>query len=260
MDDSDGIKGLIPAAGMGSRLGRLPCSKELLPVRFRNLEAQSGIGMTAIDNAVGTLVANDITCLHVVLRPGKWDIPAYLGDGSRLGAALSYLVVEASPSVPHSLDCAWRFVRSGEVVLVFPDILFSPEHAIGDIVAARRSNGADAMIALVPSTRGDKVDFVSRDASGRVDHIAAKPGGGNPGWTWVAATWSPRFTDFLHGFVRAQERDRSAAGELYVADVMNAAIAEGLVIESCEYPDGEAIDIGTPEDLRRAWRGTTPGD
>lgn len=260
MPDDNRISALIPAAGLGSRLGRLPFSKELMPVRLHGSDGDRGLLDTAIGNAVATLAANDITCQYVVVRPGKWDIPAYLGDGARFGAALSYLVAEASPSVPHSLDVAYPFVRSGDVVLVFPDILFAPRDAIGDIVARRRAGGAHVVIALVPSSRGDKVDFVSRDASGRVERIMAKPGAGRQGWTWVAAAWSPEFTEFLHTFVGAEKRGPGAGTEPYVADVMNAAISEGLVVESLDYAEGEAIDIGTPDDLQRAWRRAGPGD
>jgi glucose-1-phosphate thymidylyltransferase len=260
MDSNDTVIGLIPAAGLGSRLGRLPCSKELLPVRMPDTDAGSGRGMTAIDNAVGALVASDITCQYVILRPGKWDIPAYLGDGSRLGAALSYLVAESSQSVPESLNIAYPYVRSYDVVLVFPDILFTPRGAISDVVERRRAETADVMIALVPTTRGDKVDLVSRDESGRVLRIMPKPGAGRHGWTWVTASWTPRFSEFLDAFVRAGDRAALAGREAYVGDVLNAAIDAGFVVRSLEYAEGDAIDIGTPEDLQRAWVAGLPGN
>ena len=74
-DIRDDIVGLVPAAGTASRLGRLPCSKEILPVEFQPGGADAsprsrvaadwlleGMGQGGADRAI------------VVLRAGKWDI------------------------------------------------------------------------------------------------------------------------------------------------------------------------------------------
>ena len=254
-DTHDAVVGLIPAAGIAARLGRLPFSKELLPLRLAG-ETPSGRGfLVSIENTIASLVENDITRQHVIIAPGKWDIPAYLGDGAHLKASVSYLVAEASPSVPHSLDVAYRFVESCEVVLVFPDILFRPRDAISEVVAHRVSSGADVALALVPSSRGDKVDIVLCDDKDAVVEIRAKPGAGNDGWTWVAAAWSGRFTEFLHRYLQhlGSSHQQGANRELYAADVLNAAIRDGLAVRSLKFPDGDAIDIGTADDLSRVW-------
>lgn len=247
--------GLIPAAGIGSRLGRLPFSKELLPVQISDSTPAAGAVECAIENAVNVLVSNDISQQFVILRPGKWDIPAYLLSGSHLNADIAYLLAEASPSVPRSLDAAYPFVRTSEVVLVFPDIVFQPVNAIEETVALRSARDAHVALALVPSTRGDKVDIVSVSDSDDVVEIRAKPGKGESGWTWVAAAWDATFTEFLHD----QLANGPAGGtdtekrELYVADVLNAAIRAGLSVCAAMFPDGGAIDVGTAADLAAVW-------
>jgi glucose-1-phosphate thymidylyltransferase len=256
MDETESVIALIPAAGRGIRLGQLPCSKELLPISLTPETATTGRIQTAIENAIATLVANDITTHHVIIAPGKWDIPAYLGNGSRLKTSISYLIAESSPSVPHSLDHAYQFVGISDVVLVFPDIIFRPRDAVRHIVNYRIRKGADAALALVPSNRGDKVDIVKCGPEGTVLDIHPKPGSGHSGWTWTAAVWSRRFTEFLHehlgrlGRLSASDTDR----ELYVADVLNDAIRQGLVVDSVKFVDGDALDIGTAEDLVLVWR------
>ena len=209
----------------------------------------------AIENAIASLVENDITHQYVIIAPAKRDIPAYLGDGTHLKARISYIVAEASPSVPHSLDAAYGSIEHCDVVLVFPDILFRPRNAISELIACRASSDADVALALVPSNRGDKVDIVSCDEDGNVREIAAKPGVGFDGWTWIVACWSPRVTQFLHQYLQQIEEQERPQGprELYVADILNAAIDEGLAIHGLKFPDGDAIDIGTPDDLSRAW-------
>ena len=96
---------------MGSRLGKLPFSKELMPFRTISLPSGGQAVETAIENAIRVLVENDITQQHVVIRPDKSDIPEFLEDGSRFNAQISYVVVGASPSVPHSVDAAFTFIR-----------------------------------------------------------------------------------------------------------------------------------------------------
>jgi len=249
------VVGLLPAAGTGSRLGKLPFSKELLPLNLSGESTNGESTPVAIENAIASLVESDITCQHVVIAPGKWDIPAYLGDGTRLKACISYVVAESSPSVPHSLDAAYEFIEHCDVVLVFPDIIFSPRNAVSELITCRASRDVDVALALVPSNRGEKVDIVSCDEQGIVTEIMAKPGAEFVGWTWIVASWSTRFTQFLHRYlqqVEGQDRPKGSR-ELYVADVLNAAIDDGLTIHGLRFPDGDAIDIGTPDDLTRAW-------
>ena len=249
------VVGLIPAAGKASRLGRLPFSKELLPIQFAGNGPSTGHMVVAIEDTIAMLVENDITRQHVVIAPGKWDIPAHLGGGATTASSISYVVAEASPSVPHSLDAAYPFVESLEVVLVFPDIIFRPRQAISALLAHRARVGADVCLALVPSDRGEKVDMVSCDVKGTVENICAKPGAGNKGWTWVAANWAGDFTEFLHRYLQHPEavEKPDTHQELFFADVLNAAIREGLDIRGLEFPDGDAIDIGTADDLKYLW-------
>jgi glucose-1-phosphate thymidylyltransferase len=247
--------GLIPAAGTGSRLGQLPFSKELMPIAAAGKPRSSKNVITAIENAVATFVDNDITHQHVVIAPGKWDIPAYLGDGTRFGASLAYHVASASPSVPHSLDVASPFTRERNVVLLFPDIVFRPRSALQQLLVVHSQGNADVVLALVPSDRGDKVDLVRTGEEGRVVSIAAKPGKGIGGWTWVSACWSDAFTQFMHRYLEGPEGTpvRQADREIYVADVLNAAIQDGLRVDTIRFAGGSAVDIGTPDDLVGLW-------
>jgi glucose-1-phosphate thymidylyltransferase len=240
---------------VGSRLGNLPFSKELMPVRTISFACGGGAVESAIENAIKVLVENDITQQHIVIRPDKSDIPEFLADGSHLHAQISYVVVGASPSVPHSVDAAFALVREREVVLIFPDIVFRPRNAISNIVALRSELDADAALALVPSKRGDKADIVTIDDSANVLSVRPKPGSDVEGWTWIAAVWSDRFTEFLHNFLRDQYASSTETSdrELFVADILNAAIDEGLSVCAAEFPHGDATDIGTVEDLVQIW-------
>lgn len=256
LESGNRVIGLIPAAGRATRLGGLPYSKELLPVPNRGTGSVQATTQIAIESTARFLLKCGVFQQHVVISPEKQDIPDFLGDGSRLETSIAYTVVTNSPSVPHSLDAAYNSIAGNDVMLVFPDILFEPRAGIAQYLSSRAQTKADVLLALVPSTRGDKVDMVTADADGLVSKIVPKPGPGEVGWTWVAAAWSAGFSDFLHRFMAAAgtARRRPADGELYVGDVLNAAIASGLAIRSARFSDGWTIDIGTPDDYASAWQ------
>jgi len=57
----------------------------------------------------------------------------------------------------------------------------------------------------------------------------------------------------MHDFLAnaLTEFNLEAHPEIYVGTVMQAALAEGMEMAVETSPDGEAIDVGTPEDLER---------
>src|SRR5690606_8376318 len=107
--------GLIPAGGTGSRLGKMPCSKEVLPI-----VRQSGNTITrstVCENLIRYYKLAGITNIHFIIRSGKWDIPAYLQDGKALGVNISYLIMDLPYGTPFTLDQAYPFVQGNYVAL-----------------------------------------------------------------------------------------------------------------------------------------------
>jgi glucose-1-phosphate thymidylyltransferase len=87
--------------------------------------------------------------------------------------------------------------------------------------------------------------------------IAIKPQRTELRYTWMLAVWAPSFTQFLHHFVE----DRLEAGEppvgpggreLYMGDVVQAALERGMSVDAVRFDDGAYLDIGTVDDLREA--------
>src|SRR5262245_63133020 len=87
------VVGLIPAAGCAHRIAPLPCSKELFPIGFRDDVADGEPRpKVATHYLLDKFKAAGVQIAYVVVRSGKWDIPAYFGDGAMTGVNLSYLV------------------------------------------------------------------------------------------------------------------------------------------------------------------------
>jgi glucose-1-phosphate thymidylyltransferase len=198
---------------------------------------------------------------YVVLRKGKWDIPAYLGDGAQAGCRLAYLIVDQTPGVPFTVDAAYPYVRSSRVAFGFPDIIHEPESAHQRMVEQLERGGTDVVLGVFPVHRCEKMDMVELDAKGRVLSVVIKPARTELRYTWILAVWNPTFTEFLHTFV-ARERDRdngAKAGdrsELFMGNVLQAALEAGMQMETVLFNKGSYLDIGTPEDLMEAVRRT----
>jgi glucose-1-phosphate thymidylyltransferase len=246
------LVGVLPAAGAATRLGRLPCSKEILPLGFGDGPDGRPRLRVAADCALEALHAAGVSRAVVVIAPEKEDIPAFFGDGGDTGPVLEYRRLARSPGAAWSIDEARSSVGDADTALVFPDIQFRPRTALRDLARVAATATAEVWLALVPSRRGEKVDLVRTDPGDAVTGIDIKPGPGREGWTWVAALWRPAFADFLHERLGAVT---PGSAERHVGDFINDALAAGLTVRSLRFPDGAARDVGTADDLVREWRG-----
>jgi len=92
------------------------------------------------------------------------------------------------------------------------------------------------------------------DDDGRVRRYHIKQRVPGLTYSWIMAAWGPRFTQFLHEFVRerlpALETDPGAAmQEMGVAPLMRAAVESGLTVQTALFPQGRFLDIGTVQGL-----------
>lgn len=259
--------GLIPAAGHSRRISPLPMSKELYPVGFRRTGADQALRpKVACHYLLERMRIGGATTVYVVLRPGKWDIPGYLGDGSELGLSLAYLIVHVPFGVPFSLNQAYPFIRDANVLLGFPDILLWPEDVYVTLLERLARSSADAVLGLFPAAFPDREGVVEIDDSGQIHGVFEKSGITHLDYMWALAVWRPSFTEFLHQFVQdrlselyqdAAPRDlpsNSTFKEIPIGDVLHEAIKAGLRVEGHRFVTGRYIDIGTPDQLMVALR------
>ena len=196
------VIGLIPAAGQAKRISPLPCSKELYPVGFwRSPDEKEGRPKVVCHYLLEKMRAAGITKAYIVLRQGKWDIPAYLQDGAIAGMHLAYLMLGLPYGVPYTLDQAYPFVRDAIIAFGFPDILFRPDDAFSRLLSHQESSQADITLGLFPAEHPYKVDMVDLNQEGRVQRIIIQPSHSSLRYTWGIAVWTPVFTQFLHDYV-----------------------------------------------------------
>jgi glucose-1-phosphate thymidylyltransferase len=247
--------GVIPGGGSATRLAPLPCSKELLPVGFR--QTSRGPRPKVIANYLvdGFRLAGARQVFWLIDRT-KADIMQYFGSGADFGTRMAYVPSEVSPSVVHTVDAAYAFLRDRHVLFGFPDIIFEPALAPRKLWERLQQRGVDVVLGAVPAPPEQVADRVEIGAEGRALQIRVKPA--NCPWqnAWILAAWAPRFTSFLHTWLQALQASPASGGgvgaELYMGDALQAAIQAGLSIEVETFQDGSFIDAGTPAGLEAA--------
>lgn len=245
--------GIVPAAGQAFRIAPIPCSKEIYPI---------GFGVTTSDGIARPKVAGeyllekfsnaDVTRALIILRKGKWDIPQYFGDGSRMGMDLAYLIMGNPGGVPFTLDQAFSFVENKIVAFGFPDILFSEQGAFTSLLQCQRTSDADVVLGLFPCGTIPHADRVEVQEDGWVRQVFTHSSSTHLPNTWGIAVWTSRFKNFLHEFIAPLKAMTHLEAELSLSEVMQAGLEQGLKIQSVTVSHKPFLDIGTPEGLAQA--------
>jgi glucose-1-phosphate thymidylyltransferase len=261
-NDFHDIIGVVPAAGTGSRLGRLPCSKELLPVLLQNNHTGKQMPGKVVSHCLlERMQRAKVSKVFVILRKGKWDIPAYFGDGKNLGISLAYLMMDLPFGVPYTVDQAFPFVKDSLVVFGFPDILFEPVDAFEQLLGRQNDSGSDIVLGIYQADQPHHMDMVDIDNHGCVKRIDVKPASTNLHYTWIIAAWTPVFTSFMHDYVTEQkaklDKDYPSQScmkdkELHLGHVIDSAIHNGIQIGAVIFSKDMYLDIGNPKNFQKA--------
>lgn len=247
------VIGLVPMAGRATRISPLPCSKELYPVALQQLAG--GARPKVVSHfLLERMRLAGILNTFLVIREGKWDIPAYYNDGiALLDLNLAYVLARLPYGPPFSLDAAYPFVRDAIVATGFPDILFQPDDAFSHLLARQEAAQADVVLGLFPLPEPLVDDMVELDDDGRVRQYFIKQRVSHLKYSWMAAVWAPGFTQFMHDYLREYLQTNGAPErEFGIAHVVHAAVNAGLVVQTVAFPEGRFLDIGTPGGLAQA--------
>jgi len=245
--------GLIPAAGVGSRLPNRELSKEMLPYgSARN---------PVISHLLGRMNLAGIHAVTIVLRPEKRDIREYLSGNKWEQITFDFRTTPGTSGVPETVALGLKGNEKSNIAFGFPDILFEPADAFRYMMDRLDERNADVVLGLFPTPNPAKMDMVDTDKDGKVIDIEIKPGSTTLDLTWILAVWTPVFTEYLCDQVN---NDSARIGALaistndnHLGHVFRLAIEDGLAIDSLAFSSGRSLDIGTPDDLllAQSWTG-----
>ena len=252
------VVAVVPAAGSGTRIAPIPGSKEVFPIGFSNTESENPTVKVISQYLFERFFAAGIGQGLVILRNGKWDIPAFYGEGGPAGMRLSYVVVGETIGPPDTVDRAYAFVRGKVVAFGFPDILLGPPDVFDQLLSAMNTGDVDVVLGLYDVVDRGASDMVLLDEENRVRGIELKDTTSTLPCCWACAVWGPRFTDFMHRAVK-QHRGGSpqnfatidAGGDLPMGLIFKQAVEAGLEVAGVRFAGEYWTDVGSPGDLVR---------
>ena len=234
--------GIIPAAGVGSRIQPLAFSKELLPVGSRVDENGVERPRAVSEHLVERMVLGGADRILFVISPLKSDILRYYG-ARYASADIAYAVQERASGLCDAIFRAVPFVAPEECVLVgLPDTVWFPADALCRLADDRLS------FLLFPVEHPELFDAVDTDAEGRVREVQVKRPGASSRWVWGAFKMPGAVLHALHALWEARERQ-----DEYIGTLVNAWIDRGN--EAWGVRAGSSyVDTGTLNGYRDASR------
>jgi dTDP-glucose pyrophosphorylase len=233
--------GIVPAAGLGSRIQPLAFSKELLPVGSRR-DSGGERPRAVSEYLVDRMVQGGATRICFVVAPGKSDIVEYYG--AEAGGVPAAYVVEPEPlGLCDAIFRAMPLIAPEEHVLVgLPDTVWFPEHGMRLLP----DGGLSFLCFPVPDP--ERFDAVLSREDGEITEIRVKSRDPGSRWVWGAFKLDGATLRSLHSVWL--ERDRR---DVYVGTLVTAWIAKGGCARAVRA--GEAyVDVGTMSGYREAVR------
>jgi glucose-1-phosphate thymidylyltransferase len=231
--------GIVPAAGIGSRIQPLAFSKELLPVGSRldnGIERPCAVSEYLVERMIHG--GADKICF--VISPGKSDIMEYYG-ASYGDASIAYVVQPEARGLCDAIFRAVPLIPADESAIVgLPDTVWFPEKALMELPESILS------FLLFPVESPQFFDAVVLDEAMHVQEIQVKREDASSQWIWGAF----KMPGHVLGELRQLWRERNCEDE-YFGTLVNAYLAQGG--EAIGVKAGESyVDVGTLHGYRSA--------
>ncbi len=231
--------GIIPAAGMGSRIQPLAFSKELLPVGSyvtESVERPRAVSEYLLERMVNGGV--DKICF--VISPGKSDILDYFG-GHALSATIFYAVQPQPAGLCDAIFRALPLISPEEEVCIgLPDTIWFPENALARLPAGCLS------LLLFPVQHPERFDAVLTNEENEVLEVRVKSAQAGTKWIWGAFRMPGSILGALHEIWKNRQDE-------YLGTLINEYLARGG--RAYGFQIGESyVDVGTLNGYREALR------
>ncbi len=234
------MKGLIPAAGKGTRLRPFTKAypKELLPVGEK----------AVIEHAINDLKQAGITEICVVVGWKQHAILDYLGSGRELGVELTYVVQDNRNGLAGAVKAGQHVIEDERFAVILGDNYADNKEAMKDLVEYHKNKDLETTIGAFETEEVESYGIIDGQ-DGEVDKLVEKPPKEEaPSNLAIAGMYvfEPEI------FEAIDKIGKGKGGEYQLTDAIDL-LAKSSNVGYREIK-GNRIDVGTPERLRKANR------
>lgn len=233
------MKGLIPAAGRGTRLEpiTLAIPKELLMIGDK----------AVIEHVIDALKLIDITEITIVVGWRKHAILDYLGSGERMDVKLTYVVQDRRDGLAKAVLAGEHIMGEDPFLVVLGDNFFYPKNFLRDVINFHQQKKADATIGvseIEDTTRHGIIKTRGFDVVDLVEKPSPEKAPSNLGCMGIYA-FQPEI------FNAIRKTKPGVKNEYQLTDSIKIMVDEKYKVLFKKI-SGKHIDIGTVEDLKKA--------
>lgn len=230
---------VIPAAGMGTRLGPFTRAipKELLPVG----------NCAVIEHVVEAMKLADITNITIVCAPHKHGLSDYLGSGKRFGVKFTYVIQDERRGLADAVLSAEHTIN-GTFAVVLGDNFFDPKIFLKDLISFHIGQGSEATLGVAEVedvTRHGIIRPIGNNIANLVEKPSQDEAPSNLGSIGIYVFERDEIFDAI------RKTDSGHKGEYQLTDSIKVMVDEGKKVLYKKI-DGIHIDVGTPKDLMLA--------
>lgn len=246
LQDDPSFIGILPAAGLATRLRPFRYPKELLPIVYVTDGDSARVRPRLVaEYALDAMRKAGIPRCFIVISEWKTEIFRYFGNGMEMGIQIAYLHQPVANGLVGAISTGMQWFGNSYVCLTLPDTIFFPMNAIAVLRKEILISGSDLILGVFPTAEPEHLGPVRIAADGCVLEVLDKPAQTELYNTWGNAIWSQRFTQFLQDYLNTHPE----APEHSIGEIFNHAVTQGLKVDAVFFGEGQYIDIGRVEGI-----------